>query len=124
MFMSVRESGTVNIRYRSSVFMCRGMSCGRTRSDAPKISLRQACPLVGRAKQTALSSSRPSATAGTLAPAARLRQSILKQALEGKSVPQDTTDEPAEKLLERSARNEHQVIFRRQGTAPHAEPAA
>jgi type I restriction enzyme S subunit len=33
--------------------------------------------------------------------AARLRQSILKRAFEGKLVPQDRTDEPADRLLER-----------------------
>ena len=32
---------------------------------------------------------------------ARLRRGILKRAFEGRLVPQDPTDEPAEKLLER-----------------------
>ena len=48
--------------------------------------------------------------------AARLRQSILKQAFEGKLVPQDPTDEPASSLLERiktanqSTMNENQPV--------------
>jgi type I restriction enzyme S subunit len=37
----------------------------------------------------------------TLALSASLRQSILKKAFEGRLVPQDPNDEPAEKLLEK-----------------------
>jgi type I restriction enzyme S subunit len=37
----------------------------------------------------------------SLEQADRLRQSILKRAFEGRLVPQDPSDEPAEKLLER-----------------------
>jgi type I restriction enzyme S subunit len=41
--------------------------------------------------------------------AERLRMSILKRAFEGKLVPQDPNDEPAEKLLERIKRRKEQT---------------
>jgi type I restriction enzyme S subunit len=48
-----------------------------------------------------------------IACAARLRQSILKRAFEGRLVPQDPRDEPASKLLARLAAT---------GAAPPAKP--
>lgn len=42
----------------------------------------------------------------SLQQAEAMRQSILKKAFEGKLVPQDTNDEPADKLLERIKKNE------------------
>jgi type I restriction enzyme S subunit len=42
-----------------------------------------------------------------------LRQSILKRAFEGKLVPQDPNDEPAEKLLERIQAKQEQSIVKR-----------
>jgi type I restriction enzyme S subunit len=52
--------------------------------------------------------------------AARLRQSILKRAFEGRLVPQDPTDEPADKLLERiraaNLSNRSSRLTRRQKT--------
>jgi len=42
--------------------------------------------------------------------AARLRQGILKRAFEGRLVPQDPTDEPAEMLLERIRRGRHPCV--------------
>ncbi|HAZ63541.1 MAG TPA: hypothetical protein DCZ72_08045 [Armatimonadetes bacterium] len=47
--------------------------------------------------------------------AARLRQSILKHAFEGKLVPQDPTDEPADALLAR-------IATERRAAAPKARP--
>ncbi len=45
----------------------------------------------------------------SLKQAERLRMSILKRAFEGKLVPQDPNDEPAEKLLERIKRRKEQT---------------
>jgi type I restriction enzyme S subunit len=47
----------------------------------------------------------------SLKQAERLRQSILKKAFEGKLVPQDPSDEPAEKLLERIRANRNLTDF-------------
>ncbi|MEW6417773.1 MAG: restriction endonuclease subunit S [Nitrospirota bacterium] len=49
----------------------------------------------------------------SLKQAERLRQSILKKAFEGKLVPQDPTDEPAENLLERIKIEKEKVILDR-----------
>lgn len=49
--------------------------------------------------------------------AARLRQGILKRAFEGKLVPQDPTDEPAEKLLDRIRRERQASAASKNGKA-------
>lgn len=51
---------------------------------------------------------------GSLARAARLRQSILAKAFSGQLVPQDPNDEPASVLLERIRRERDQNAKRRQ----------
>lgn len=51
--------------------------------------------------------------------AQRLRQSILKKAFEGKLVPQNPEDEPAERLLERIRQEKEQAVkVRANGHSP------
>jgi len=52
----------------------------------------------------------------TLALSASLRQSILKKAFEGRLVPQDPNDEPAEKLLERIRLEKAAVLAKQKQT--------
>ena len=52
----------------------------------------------------------------TLALSASLRQSILKKAFEGRLVPQDPNDEPAEKLLERIKMEKAAVLTKQKQT--------
>jgi len=52
----------------------------------------------------------------TLALSASLRQSILKKAFEGRLVPQDLNDEPAEKLLERIKAEKAAILAKQKQT--------
>jgi type I restriction enzyme S subunit len=51
----------------------------------------------------------------TLKQAERLRQSILKKAFEGRLVPQDPTDEPTDKLLERIKAERAKLEYNKKG---------
>lgn len=62
--------------------------------------------------------------------AERLRQSILKRAFEGKLMPQDPNDEPANALLERIKRERHaglasapRLVPRRERVSPRRQPS-
>ena len=55
------------------------------------------------------------------ADAARLRQSVLKAAFEGRLVPQDPTDEPARAMLERLAAKPAAIAPRRRGRPKRTE---
>lgn len=59
----------------------------------------------------------------SLKQAERLRQSILKKAFEGKLVPQDPTDEPTDKLLERIKAERAKLEYNKKvGENPRREP--
>jgi type I restriction enzyme, S subunit len=56
--------------------------------------------------------------------AGRLRQAILKQAFEGKLVPQDPSDEPASELLKRIQRERQQTLSKKPKTRTNKRATA